>query len=236
VDRGVRPTTTARACGVRRFLGAVLGRWTNRMIIETRPSARHSPFGAFQHPGCAVELRMGSFSANSTPALGRQLNRRPDRPPLFTGWESCTSPAAEPASCYLLDHGNGPGGQGGLEPAAASGGLVFAEGSRHQVQKGHGGSLRLPTRSPSGPSSRSSLPVITRPTGRPALARGGSDTPGPARTRAASAARPRPERDLKVELAQQAGSGVAADGRGWSPGRRAAGQVWSAAQPSGAAA
>ena len=75
VDRGVRPTTTARACGARRFLGAVLGRWTNRMIIETRPNARHSPFGAFQRPGCAVELRMGSFSADSTPALGRQLNR-----------------------------------------------------------------------------------------------------------------------------------------------------------------
>src|SRR5215218_8713132 len=41
----------------------------------------------------------------------------PDRPPLDGGREPRPSPAAEPASCYLLDHGNGPGGQGGLEPA-----------------------------------------------------------------------------------------------------------------------
>jgi hypothetical protein len=76
---------------------------------------------------------------------------RPDRPPLLPGGESCPSPAPQPASCYLLDHRNGPGGQGGLEPAASSGGLVVAEGSRHQVQKGHGGSVRLPTPFPERP-------------------------------------------------------------------------------------
>jgi hypothetical protein len=86
----------------------------------------------------------------------------PDRPPLLTGGESCTSPAAEPASCYLLDHRNGPGDQGGLEPASFSGGLVFAEGSRHQVQKGHGGSLRLPKPVPERLERYSSPPVITR--------------------------------------------------------------------------
>src|SRR5215211_5747271 len=88
---------------------------------------------------------------------------RPDRPPFVPGGESCPAAAAEPASCYLLDHRDGPGGQGGLEPASSSGGLVFTKGSRDQVQKGHGGSLRLPSRFLSGPSSRSSSPVTARP-------------------------------------------------------------------------
>jgi hypothetical protein len=76
---------------------------------------------------------------------------RPDRPPLLPGREAGPSPAAEPALCYLLDYRNRPGGQGGLEPASSSGGLVFAEGSRRQVQKGHGGSLRLPKPVPGRP-------------------------------------------------------------------------------------
>src|SRR5215217_4821184 len=87
----------------------------------------------------------------------------PNRPPLLTGRESSPAAAAEPASCYLLDHRNRPGGQGGLEPASSSGGLVVAEGSRDQVQKGHGGSLRLPTPFPR--AAQAAAPVRGSPPG-----------------------------------------------------------------------
>jgi hypothetical protein len=88
----------------------------------------------------------------------------PDGPPLLPGREPRTSPAAEPASCHLLDNGNGPGGQGSLEPAASAGGLVVAEGARHQDQKGHRGSVRLPKAVPTRLERHSSRSVIAGPT------------------------------------------------------------------------
>jgi hypothetical protein len=48
-------------------------------------------------------------------------------------------------------------------PASSSGGLVFTEGSRHQVPKGHGESLRLPKPVPEQLERHSSLSVIARP-------------------------------------------------------------------------
>ena len=121
----------------------------------------------------------------------------PNRPPLLTGRESSPAAAAEPASCYLLDHRNRPGGQGGLEPASSSGGLVVAEGSRHQVQKGHGGSLRLPTPFPERPKqplqSAGHRPVQP---GKPPIA--GRQRRWRTRTaQGVSSGRLRPERDLE---------------------------------------
>jgi hypothetical protein len=87
---------------------------------------------------------------------------RPDRPPLLTGGEPRPAATAEPAPGHLLDHRDGPGGQGGLEPAASSGGLVVAKGSWDQVQKGHGREL-----TPSKPflSGRAAAPARRSPPG-----------------------------------------------------------------------
>src|SRR5207247_36226 len=94
-----------------------------------------------------------------TPQSGGR-RRPPGLPPLLTGRESRPSPAAEPASCHLPDHGNGPAGQGGLEPASSSGGLVVAKGPWDQIKKGHGGSLRLPRSVPERLDRHSRLSVI----------------------------------------------------------------------------
>ena len=82
---------------------------------------------------------------------------RPDRPPLGTGGEAGPAAAAEPASGYLLDDRNGPGGQGGLEPASSSGGLVFTEGPWTRSRRGTSGSLRFPKPVPARLERQSSL-------------------------------------------------------------------------------
>jgi len=88
----------------------------------------------------------------------------PDPSPLLPGREPRTSPAAEPASCHLPDHRQRPGAKGGLEPAPSASGLVVAEGSRHQIKKGHRGSVRLPKAVPARLERHSSRSVIAGPT------------------------------------------------------------------------
>jgi hypothetical protein len=88
----------------------------------------------------------------------------PDPSPLLPGREPRTSPAAEPASCHLPDHRQRPGAKGGLEPAPSASGLVVAEGARHQIKKGHRGSVRLPKAVPARLERHSSRSVIAGPT------------------------------------------------------------------------
>ena len=91
---------------------------------------------------------------------------RPDRPPLLTSREPCPAAAAEPALCYLPDHRDRPGGQGGLEPTSSTGGLVVAEGSCDKLQKGHGRELTpshaVPRAARAAAPARPSPPGATR--------------------------------------------------------------------------
>jgi hypothetical protein len=99
---------------------------------------------------------------------------RPPGPPATSHrWGLCPAAAAQPASCYLPDDRDGPGDEGLLEPAASSGGLIFAEGSPHQVRRGAGGSLPLATPFPERPEQPLRLAGY-RPAqpGRPPTCRG----------------------------------------------------------------
>jgi hypothetical protein len=55
---------------------------------------------------------------------------RSSRPPFVTGRESCTSPAAEPALCDLLDDRNGPGAVWSPRPPPAASYSPKDRGSR----------------------------------------------------------------------------------------------------------